>query len=378
VIALVTTIALSATLAPCPSLSDTGAVGKPSLAWVERAGKTVVEVSGIDSDQLKHLKQYAPNDDRWPAVLAVRVARPAGQPDAAPMVGRFETEEHVLRFIPRYPPLAGMRYVARFGPDRLEAVYSPPSKPESPSARVVTVYPTDDVVPENLLKLYLHFSAPMSRGEAYRRVRVLDASGKPLERPFLEIGEELWDPDGIRLTLLFDPGRIKRGLVPREEEGPILEQGKSYRLEIDAAWPDADSRPLAQAFSKSFRAGPPDNAQPDPKLWIFDTPAPATRDPLVVRFPESLDHAMLGRAIDIQAGRAIVEGTVTIGPFEKTWRFVPSRPWPPGPIELRVDSELEDLAGNSIAHPFEVDVVRDGPRGPGVPRITVPVPRRSR
>jgi hypothetical protein len=375
--ALVATIALSATLAPCPTLADAGAVGGPSLTWVQRAGKTVVEVSGLDDDLLRHLKQYAADDERWPAVLVVRLSRPAGQPDAAPLVGRFEIEEHVLRFIPRYPPLAGMRYVAKFGSNRLEAVYSPPAKADSPLARVVAVYPTADVVPENLLKLYLHFSAPMSRGEAYRRVRVRDASGKPLERPFLEIGEELWDPGGMRLTLLFDPGRIKRGLVPREEEGPILEQGKSYRLEVDATWPDADGRPLAQAFSKPFRAGPPDIAQPDPKLWTFETPSAGTREPLVVHFPDPLDHAMLGRAIDVQIGGAIVEGIDTIGPVEKAWRFVPSRLWPRGPIEIRVDSELEDLAGNSIARPFEVDVVRDGPRGPGVPRVTVPVPRRS-
>jgi hypothetical protein len=376
VIALITAVALSATLAPRPAFADAGVVGRPSVAWVQRGGKTVVEVTGLDDDQIKRLKEYLPVDDRWPAVLTVRLAKPAGQPEAAPMVGRYEIEERVLRFTPRYPPLAGMRYVAAYGPNRLEAAYSPPTKAAGPPARVVAVYPTADVVPENLLKLYLHFSAPMSRGEAYRRVRVVDASGRPLERPFLEIGEELWDPDGKRLTLLFDPGRIKRGLVPREEEGPILEQGKSYRLEIDGGWPDADGRPLDKAFSKPFRAGPADEVQPDPKVWTFDTPEPATRDPLVVRLPESLDHAMLGRAIDVQAGHAIVEGAVTIGPDERTWRFVPSRPWPAGPIMLRVDSELEDLAGNSIAHPFEVDVVRDGPRELGTPRITVPIPRR--
>src|SRR5206468_10702471 len=96
--------------------------------------------------------------------------------------------------------------------------------------------------------LYLHFSAPMSRGEVYRRVRLLGEGDRPVDRPFLEIGEELWDPDGTRLTLLFDPGRIKRGLVPRKEEGPILEEGRAYTLVVDPAWPDAQGRPLRQGY----------------------------------------------------------------------------------------------------------------------------------
>jgi hypothetical protein len=50
----------------------------------------------------------------------------------------------------------------------------------------------------------------MSRGEAYRRVHLLDATGRPINLAFLEIEQELWDPEGRRLTLLFDPGRVKR------------------------------------------------------------------------------------------------------------------------------------------------------------------------
>ncbi len=58
----------------------------------------------------------------------------------------------------------------------------------------------------NQLKFYIHFSAPMSRGEAYRRIHLLDAEGQVLEAVFLELGEELWDPPMQRFTLLCDPG----------------------------------------------------------------------------------------------------------------------------------------------------------------------------
>jgi hypothetical protein len=97
----------------------------------------------------------------------------------------------------------------------------------------VQVYPTSSKLPENHLRFYVHFSAPMSRGEAYEHLRLLRKNGEPVYLPFLEIGEELWDKSGMRLTLLFDPGRVKRGLKPREENGPVLEEGEEYTLVIE-------------------------------------------------------------------------------------------------------------------------------------------------
>lgn len=383
---LAATILLSATLAPRPAdEAGAGADAPPTLRWVERDGRTVVEVVGLDADRVAALGRLRPDDRRWPEILPVRVARPAGEPPAAPMVGRYEMDRGIIRFTPRYPLLGGMHYIAQFRPDVLvssdnvthvlESAYSVRPKPVGPAAEVVAIYPTADRLPENQLKVYLHFSAPMSRGEAYRRVHLIDAGGRAVGRPFLEIGEELWDADGRRLTLLFDPGRIKRGLVPREEEGPILVEGRSYALVVDAGWPDAEGRSLREGARKAFRAGPPDQAQPDPSRWAFDAPRPSTREPLVVGFPEPLDRAMLGRAIGVEAGGAAVAGRVEVGPGETSWRFVPDRAWPDAPIALRVDTELEDLAGNSVARPFEVDVVRHPVGSPAPPRMTVPVPR---
>src|SRR5262249_5583071 len=157
----------------------------------------------------------------------------------------------------------------------------------------VHVYPTRDRLPENQLKFYLHFSAPMSRGEAYDRVRLLDDKGKLVEKPFLELAEELWDDSGTRFTLFFDPGRIKRGLKPREIYGPALEEGKSYTFVVDRGWPDAEGNPLKAEFRKSFRVGPPDDTQPDVANWKLTPPSPGTDAPLTVTFPEPLDHAML-------------------------------------------------------------------------------------
>ena len=71
-----------------------------------------------------------------------------------------------------------------------------------------------------------------------------------LGEAYLELDQELWDPSGTRFTLFFDPGRIKRGLKPREELGPALEENKQYALAISREWRDAKGNRLEEAFRK--------------------------------------------------------------------------------------------------------------------------------
>jgi hypothetical protein len=221
------------------------------------------------------------------------------------------------------------------------------------------VYPSAAVLPENQLKFYIHFSGPMRRGRAYELVHLVDASGREAEAPFLELGEELWDPGGTRFTLFFDPGRIKRGLLPREEVGPPLEAGERYSLVIDSAWLDAGGAPLKEPFRKEFVVRAPDYDPPDPRAWAIAAPEPGTTAPLVVTFPEPLDHALLLRLLRVRAaGGAAIEGEAAAGKEEREWRFVPGEAWKPGRHEILVETTLEDLAGNSVGRPFEVDASR--------------------
>ncbi len=222
---------------------------------------------------------------------------------------------------------------------------------------VEQVYPTTDRLPENQLKLYLQFSAPMSRGEAWRRIHLLDEAGKPVELPFLEIDQELWDPQGKRLTVFFDPGRIKRGLTPNEEVGTSLQAGRSYTFVIDREWVDAAGDILREGFKKTFRVGPASREPPDPKTWRLTAPQAGTSEPLRVEFPEPMDRALLERLLEVSTPRnAAVAGTVEIDRQETRWRFTPRQPWQPGQYFLRVETILEDLAGNSIGRAFDVDV----------------------
>ncbi len=232
-------------------------------------------------------------------------------------------------------------------------------KPAGPATTVTAVYPTQDVLPENQLKFYLHFSAPMSRGEAYRRVHLLNEKNVPIDLPFLELDQELWDAKQERFTLLFDPGRIKRGLKPREELGPVLEDGKRYTFVIDAEWLDAQGNPLAKGFRKSFLSGPPDDQPIDFAQWKITSPPAEGREPVRIQFPKALDHALAEHLIWVETAKGIrVSGSAGLADKEHRWLFTPEQPWKSGDYRIAVDSTLEDLAGNSVDRPFEIDVLR--------------------
>jgi hypothetical protein len=303
--------------------------------------------------------------DDWAALFAVYVEPRAGRP---PLLGSYTVAGDALRFMPRFPLAPGVRYCAVFRPDRLTSLadsagpveqcilLETPSRAES--AFVDRIYPTADLLPENQLKFYVHFSFPMSRGEAYEHIRLLDADGKPVERPFLELGEELWDAEGRRFTLFIDPGRIKRGLKPREDLGPALMQGKRYTLVIDRDWPDAEGAPLQAPHRKQFAVGPPLETTPDPKTWRIASPTAGGRTPLILTFPGPLDHALLHRLLWVEAadGRR-APGSIDVTEAERRWTFTPAEPWAAGDYHLVADTHLEDLAGNGIGRPFEVDVL---------------------
>ncbi len=248
-----------------------------------------------------------------------------------------------------------------------------PKKPATATTRVTAVYPTRDTVPENLLKFYLHLSGPMSRGLAYEHIHLRDETGKDVAFAFVEVAGELWDPRGERLTLLFDPGRLKTGLKPREEFGPILRQGGTYTLVVDRGWLDAQGQPLEAGFQKHFQVGPHDEQQPDPVAWKIQVPNSGTRLPLAITFPEPLDHAMLGRVFSIRDDQGhAVPGNVAIAADETVWRFTPDGLWRAGPYHITVDKDLEDLAGNSVGRPFEVDVFEKIDKNPVAETVAIP------
>lgn len=291
----------------------------------------------------------------WASVFAVYV----GSGDVPALAGNYAVEHGFLAFRPRFPFSDGVKYRAVFhmpgSASPVEKIFEGPPRSTVPTARVEQIYPTSEVLPSNQLRLYIYFSAPMSRGEAGAHVQMLDDKGKALPGVFLP-GEELWDPNFQRLTLTFDPGRIKRGLTSNEAMGPPIVEGKRYTLVIDRDWPDARGVRMTAEFRKEFRGGPSQRHPPDPAEWRVIAPPADTSDPVVLVFPVPMNYALLRRMIQVSGGGRGVPGMVSVDKRETEWRLTPQQPWKPGAYTLVVDTGLEDLAGNSIGQAFDIDV----------------------
>jgi hypothetical protein len=282
----------------------------------------------------------------------------AGTGAVPPLVGAQAIENGVLIFRPKYPIAAGVRYRAIFTPPAgpsVEKIFDTPSRHVAPSARVERVFPSAGVLPSNQLRLYIYFSAPMSRGEAEQRIHVLDGAGKVLRGVFLP-GQELWDPRNQRLTMTFDPGRIKRDLTSNRAMGPPIADGRRYTLLIDREWRDANGVAMIESFKKVFRGGPAVRQPPDPNAWTIVAPAAGSREALTVFFGRSMNYTLLQRMLKVSDGHGDVTGAIAVTNAETEWRFVPQRPWMHGRYRLIVDNALEDLAGNKIGQPFDIDV----------------------
>jgi catechol 2,3-dioxygenase-like lactoylglutathione lyase family enzyme len=306
-------------------------------------------------------------DPRHPPAVTVRAGT---DPDAPPLAGTIHVAGDSLSFVPRFRPgdIGALR-VTVDGVLHSFAITAPGDP--APSAELVAVHPSAPTIPANQLRWYLEFSAPMREGEAARNVHLVDSAGREVPGAFLAVEEELWDPSRRRLTLLFDMGRVKRGLRTREEAGAPLEPGKTYSLVVDAAWRDARGAPLRTGGHHRFRAVAPDLRGPDPSQWQISPPVSGCTEPLTVSLDGTIDRAMGLTLIGVWRDGVRVEGAPSLSGDGRRWSFVPVEPWTAGAHELRVSRALEDASGNSVARPFEVPA--DAPGGaPSAEWVTRP------
>ncbi len=227
----------------------------------------------------------------------------------------------------------------------------------SSAAPTVSISPSPTVLPANALKLYLHFSHPMEQGVFLDRITLLRHDSSIVHGAFRET--ELWSPDGKRLTLWLHPGRQKTGVNLNTDEGPVLQANKLHTLKIAANWRSTKGTPLGKETVFKITAGAIDHASPDPQRWQIAVPKSGTRDPLIVTLDKPLDPAMLISALKVKRGDDEIAGAVAVAPDARFWSFTPAVLWTQGACVIAIDPLLEDLAGNNLLGPFEVD--RDAP-----------------
>jgi len=340
------------------------------LAWSEHQGRSCLRVSGWTKIEVQKFGGLISRETAEPlAVFISELIESGGDLGSIPPIaGRFEIDDDAIYFIPRFPFAEGMGYslVVNSAPEakgddsREIWTIKHPAKEDMPAADVVAIYPTADQLPVNQLKLYVHFSRPMSEGSAARSVHVRRGdTGQKLEGVFLAMEPELWDPARRRLTLLLDPGRIKRGLVPNLEAGYPLVEGVPVNFTIGADFRDATGQQLREGAERSFEIGPPVRVHVNPADWTIHCPEAGSTDPLTVEFDRPLDHALLQHSLWVNnpAGLAL-GGQGSAGPGERCWRFQPDSPWKEGQHQVIVDPRLEDLAGNSLIRVFDRDLIK--------------------
>lgn len=289
-----------------------------------------------------------------------------------PLFGNVTEEKSRLRFTPALPLVAGETYRVELqnadGTSSIQKLSFDKAPAEPPTVRLA---PFPAVLPSNGLKLYLHFSQPMEQGVFMDLITLQRQDGSTVHGAFRET--ELWSPDGRRLTLWLHPGRQKTGVNLNRDEGPVLIEGEKHLLKISAAWRSSAGTPLGREAAFRITAGAPDHDCPDPASWKINRPTAGTQKPLVITFNEGMDPAMLGSALRVHRAKTTLQGKVTVAEDARQWSFVPAQPWQPGAHTLEIDPLLEDLAGNNLQHPFEVDRGNSPPPAKPTTRLTFDV-----
>lgn len=285
--------------------------------------------------------------------LAVFVINASGEIGPIPVQGRFSYNANFLIFTPYYPFEKGLTYTVRT--KHLDTdVYSYrtfilETSEKYDAAELLCIYPSADVLPENLLRFYFYFSTPMKKGEVLKYIQLIDSAGNIDSNAFMQFKQELWSPDGKRLTLLFDPGRIKRGVSTNAELGPALLEGNTYQLSISGEWEDVYGQKLGTTESKAFKVGTGYRTTINISSWNIDTPQAESAQPLSIHFDRIMDYALLQSMIQIQdEEKNKITGHWETLEQEQSIQFIPEKKWQKGNYNIVFERRLEDLAGNNL------------------------------
>lgn len=324
-------------------------ITQPWSAALAQEGSLIFPSASDDAVALS--LQTVPTDRELPDIMQVFVgpveACCAGK---TPIAGTYDLSGDTLKFTPAFDFIAGQTYTVQ-SRDGAVSQSSFVIAPDDglPMPQVVAIYPSGPTLPENTLRFYIQFSTPMMPHRADEFIKLLDANGKADTAAFMSFTQELWNEDRTQLTLLMDPGRIKRGVAQNLTLGPALLEGHQYSIVVDSGWPSALGGQDASRFQKLFSVSPALRSLPDVDLWRIQSPTRGTDMPLVITFDRPFDQQQARGAITLNdaEGRRI-SGKVVLDEYEHQWQFKPDALWPGSKIQIVIDARLEDVAGNNF------------------------------
>lgn len=325
----------------------TGAIGSGALA---QGGDLTLPQDPGGSIELVHPEI---EDGRDPAAFLQVFVGAAERccADRSPLAGHYTLDGDSVIFDPAFELVTGQTYsvMALDGGTQSLTEFTLAPDRDVIASEVVAIYPSGPQVPENTLRFYIHFATPMQPHMSADFIQLLDATGTPDTAAFMTFTQELWNEDRTRLTLLMDPGRIKRGVAQNLELGPALLEGQRHSIVVVEGWHSANGQHEAPRFEHHFTVSAPLRDLPDTDLWHVTQPAALTRDPLMIAFDRPFDHQLAQASIRVFGPDGqVLPGATTLTDFERTWCFTPDDPWPPDTIQIIVDARLEDVAGNNF------------------------------
>lgn len=209
----------------------------------------------------------------------------------------------------------------------------------------IHIYPEAKVLPANTLRFYIQFPTP---GEAHfdrDQLRLLNEKDQEVRDAFLVLSQELWSLDGHRLTVLMEPGRIKRGIGEDPDHDPALVVGQTYSLVITA---------LGQTARYSFRVGDPVLEEIQETSWRLTPPVVGSLEPAIVHFDRVMDAALCEDEIAVLTSSGeVVETCVSLAPEGIMAQLVPSRPWRAEAHRVVMSEWLEDVCGNRLGEALD-------------------------
>jgi len=351
VVALVAAAAVSACAPAAP----------PGQIVLNLDSTTLVTASGLTAAELSALR----NQD------LSRVLRVQVKGSGIATAGTHSISGNALQFRPAFPLDEGREYTidlvldgatgsARAG--TVSKTMSLASSTEAPATRVLAIDPAADVWPANLLRVYIHFSGPMSHESGVGKISLRGDDGHDVTEAFLPLEADFWSPDHLRYTVFFDPGRVKRGILPNRQRGRALVAGRRYSLEVAQEWRDATGRPLVSSFRREFSAGPAIEKPMRVEDWRLGSVRAGTREPLVVTFAWPIDRALAERSLSVStADGKPMAGQGSLSDGDLRWSFTPTIDWPVGEYLLSALPILEDPSGNQVGRAFEVDMKNNAP-----------------
>ena len=265
-------------------------------------------------------------------------------------------------------------FVKRDSNVELRFIVKVPEIKIKPSTYIKNVYPTSSKLPMNQLKFYIEFSAPMRLGNAFEHIHLYKLpEGKLESEAFLVTAEELWNSNKTRVTIFFDPGRIKRGVQPNLQLGLPLIEGNTYRLVIDKEWLDINDVNLIKGFEKTFDVISVDRESPSPENWKIYFPNAKNKSPIKIDFKEAMDFGLLHSAIAIvDENNNYVEGITRLSENENKWMFTPKREWLKGNYKMIINAWLEDLSGNNLNRKFDVNLNSENDKPKNIKEVIIP------